>query len=99
MVDNKGGASGSIGTGRVAAASAQGPMFAVVCNTHAVTPASIATLPFHTRRDLGSPSPSPPRPSATAARLGQPRPLAVTLLAKGVGFELTHIPTRAAARR
>ena len=51
VVDNKGGASGSIGTGAVAAAPADGYTFAVVFDTHGVNPALIPNLPFDTRRD------------------------------------------------
>jgi len=39
IVDNRGGASGSIGTAAVAAAPADGYTFAVVFDTHAVNPA------------------------------------------------------------
>ena len=52
VVDNKGGASGSIGTGAVAAAPPDGYTFAVVFDTHAVNPALIPNLPFDTRKDL-----------------------------------------------
>jgi tripartite-type tricarboxylate transporter receptor subunit TctC len=52
VVDNKGGASGSIGTAAVAAAPADGYTFAVVFDTHGVNPSLIANLPFDTRRDL-----------------------------------------------
>ena len=54
VVDNKGGASGSIGTGLVAASPADGYTFAVVFDTHAVNPALIPALPFDTRRDLAA---------------------------------------------
>lgn len=54
VVDNKGGASGSIGTGTVAAAAPDGYTFAVVFDTHAVNPALIANLPFDTRKDLAA---------------------------------------------
>ena len=52
IVDNKGGASGSIGTAAVAAAPADGYTFAVVFDTHGVNPALIPGLPFDTRKDL-----------------------------------------------
>jgi tripartite-type tricarboxylate transporter receptor subunit TctC len=52
VVDNKGGASGSIGTAAVAAVPADGYTFAVVFDTHAVNPSLIASLPFDTRKDL-----------------------------------------------
>jgi tripartite-type tricarboxylate transporter receptor subunit TctC len=54
IVDNRGGASGSIGTGQVAAAAPDGYTFAVVFDTHAVNPSLIPSLPFDTRRDLAA---------------------------------------------
>ncbi len=52
VVENKGGASGSVGTGQVVAAPADGYTFAVVFDTHAVNPALQPNLAFDTRRDL-----------------------------------------------
>ncbi len=52
IVENKGGASGSIGTASVAAAPADGYTFAVVFDTHGVNPALQPNLPFDTKRDL-----------------------------------------------
>ena len=52
IVENKGGASGSIGTAAVAAAPADGYTFAVVFDTHGVNPTLIPGLPFDTRKDL-----------------------------------------------
>jgi tripartite-type tricarboxylate transporter receptor subunit TctC len=52
IVDNKGGASGSIGTAAVAAAPADGYTFAVVFDTHGVNPSLIPGLSFDTRKDL-----------------------------------------------
>lgn len=52
VVDNKGGASGSIGTAAVAAVPADGYTFAVVFDTHAVNPSLIASLPFDTRNTM-----------------------------------------------
>jgi tripartite-type tricarboxylate transporter receptor subunit TctC len=52
VVDNKGGASGSIGTGAVAASPADGYTFAVVFDTHGVNPSLIPSLPFDTKKDL-----------------------------------------------
>ena len=119
VVDNKGGASGSIGTGMVAAAPADGYTFAVVFDTHAVNPALIANLPFDTRRDLAAVAlvgtgamllathaDSPYKTFADVVAAAKAKKnvsygsigsgslghLAVTLLAKGGGFELTHIP-------
>ena len=45
VVDNKGGASGSIGAAAVAASPADGYTFAVVFDTHAVNPSLIPSLP------------------------------------------------------
>lgn len=52
VVDNKGGASGSIGTAAVAAAAPDGYTFAIVFDSHAVNPSLQPNLPFDTRRDL-----------------------------------------------
>jgi tripartite-type tricarboxylate transporter receptor subunit TctC len=52
IVENKGGASGSIGTAQVAQSPADGYTFAVVFDTHAVNPSLIANLGFDTRKDL-----------------------------------------------
>ena len=54
VVDNKGGASGSIGTGAVASAPPDGYSFAVVFDTHGVNPALIPNLPFDTRKNLAA---------------------------------------------
>ena len=54
IVDNKGGASGSIGAAFVAAAPPDGYTFAVVFDTHGVNPSLIPSLPFDTRRDLAA---------------------------------------------
>ena len=52
IVDNKGGASGSIGTAAVAKSPPDGYTFAVVFDTHAVNPSLIPNLPFDTLKDL-----------------------------------------------
>ena len=52
IVENKGGASGSIGAAAVAAAPADGYTFAVVFDTHGVNPALITNLPFDSKKDL-----------------------------------------------
>ncbi|MBL8525118.1 MAG: tripartite tricarboxylate transporter substrate binding protein [Betaproteobacteria bacterium] len=52
VVDNKGGASGSIGTALVAKSPADGYTFAVVFDTHGVNPSLIPNLPFDTLKDL-----------------------------------------------
>ena len=54
VVDNKGGASGSIGTAGVAAAAPDGYTFAVVFDTHAVNPSLQPNLSFDTRKDLAA---------------------------------------------
>ena len=54
IVENKGGASGSIGTAAVAAAPADGYTFAVVFDTHGVNPSLQPNLPFDTKRDLAA---------------------------------------------
>ncbi len=52
VVENKGGASGSIGAAFVAAAPADGYTFAVVFDTHGVNPALIPNMPFDSKKDL-----------------------------------------------
>ena len=52
IVDNRGGASGSIGTALVAKADSDGYTIGVVFDTHAVNPSLIPNLPFDTTRDL-----------------------------------------------
>ncbi len=52
IVENKAGASGSIGTAAVAAAPADGYTFAFVFDTHGVNPSLIPNMPFDTRKDL-----------------------------------------------
>ena len=54
IVENKGGASGSIGAAQVAGAAPDGYTFAVVFDTHGVNPALIPNLPFDTRKDLST---------------------------------------------
>ena len=52
IVENKGGASGSIGAAAVAAAPADGYTFAVVFDSHGVNPAMLPNLPFDSKKDL-----------------------------------------------
>ena len=52
IVENKGGASGSIGAAAVAASAPDGYTFAVVFDTHGVNPSLIPNMPFDTRKDL-----------------------------------------------
>ena len=54
IVENKGGASGSIGAAFVAQSPPDGYTFAVVFDSHAVNPALIPGLPFDTKRDLAA---------------------------------------------
>ena len=51
-VENKGGASGSIGTAAVAAAAPDGYTFALVFDTHGVNPSLIPNMAFDSRKDL-----------------------------------------------
>ena len=52
IVENKGGASGSIGTAAVAKSTPDGHTLAVVFDTHSVNPSLIPSLPFDTIKDL-----------------------------------------------
>ncbi|MFL6691460.1 MAG: tripartite tricarboxylate transporter substrate binding protein [Ramlibacter sp.] len=52
IVDNKGGASGTIGTAAVAASPPDGYTLAVVFDTHGVNPSLIPNLPYDTKKDL-----------------------------------------------
>ncbi len=52
IVENKGGASGSIGAAAVATGPADGYTFAVVFDTHGVNPSLIPNMPFDSRKDL-----------------------------------------------
>lgn len=52
IVENRPGASGSLGTGVVARSPADGYTFIFVFDTHAVNPALIKDLPFDTQKDL-----------------------------------------------
>ena len=54
IVDNRGGASGSIGTAALAKADADGYTLGIVFDTHAVNASLIPNLPFDTLRDLTS---------------------------------------------
>jgi tripartite-type tricarboxylate transporter receptor subunit TctC len=52
IVDNKGGASGTIGTAAVATSPPDGYTLAVVFDTHGVNPSLIPNLPYDTKKDL-----------------------------------------------
>ena len=52
IVENRGGASGAIGTAAVAQSTPDGYTFAVVFDTHGVNPALNPNLPYDTKKDL-----------------------------------------------
>jgi tripartite-type tricarboxylate transporter receptor subunit TctC len=52
VIENRGGASGALGTAQVARAAPDGHSFLLVFDTHATNPALQANLGFDTRRDL-----------------------------------------------
>ena len=54
IVENKSGASGSIGTAAVASSPPDGHTFGLVFDMHAVNPSTIAKMPFDTLKDLAS---------------------------------------------
>jgi tripartite-type tricarboxylate transporter receptor subunit TctC len=72
IVDNRGGASGSIGTQVVATSPPDGYTFGVVFDTHAVNPALIANLPYDTEKDLAPVMLVGTSPMAIVAHASQP---------------------------
>ena len=54
VVENRGGASGAIGTASVLNAPADGYTFAVVFDTHGVNPSLMPQLPYDTKRDIAT---------------------------------------------
>jgi len=121
IVDNKGGASGTIGTGAVVSSPPDGYTYAVVFDTHGVNPALIPGLLYDTRKDLATVAligtssmviathaDSPYKTFADVVAAvkagknvsygtignGSLGHLAMTLLAKGNHFDLTHVPYR-----
>ncbi|APV49873.1 receptor [Betaproteobacteria bacterium GR16-43] len=72
VVENKGGASGSIGVAQVALAPPDGYTFAVVFDTHGVNPSLIPNLPFDTLKDLASVTLIGTSPMAIVAHVSQP---------------------------
>jgi tripartite-type tricarboxylate transporter receptor subunit TctC len=72
IVDNKGGASGSIGTAEVARSAPDGYTFAVVFDTHAVNPSLLPNLPFNTTKDLAPVMLIGTSPMAIVAHASQP---------------------------
>ena len=72
IVDNRGGASGSIGTQVVATSPPDGYTFGVVFDTHAVNPSLIPNLPFDTLKDLAPVMLVGTSPMAIVANTSQP---------------------------
>jgi tripartite-type tricarboxylate transporter receptor subunit TctC len=72
IVDNRGGASGSIGTQAVATSPPDGYTFGVVFDTHAVNPSLIPHLPYDTVKDLSSVMLVGTSPMAIVAHVSQP---------------------------
>jgi tripartite-type tricarboxylate transporter receptor subunit TctC len=72
VVDNKGGASGSIGAAAVAASPPDGYTFGVVFDTHGVNPSLIPNLPFDTVKDLASVTLVGTSPMAIVTNTAQP---------------------------
>jgi tripartite-type tricarboxylate transporter receptor subunit TctC len=72
IVDNKGGASGSIGAAAVAASPPDGYTFGVVFDTHGVNPSLIPNLSFDTVKDLASVTLVGTSPMAIVANTAQP---------------------------
>jgi tripartite-type tricarboxylate transporter receptor subunit TctC len=72
IVDNRGGASGSIGTQVVATSPPDGYTFGVVFDTHAVNPSLIPNLPFDTLKDLAPVMLVGTSPMAIVANVNQP---------------------------
>ena len=72
VVDNRGGASGSIGAQIVATSPPDGYTFGVVFDTHAVNPLLIPNLPFDTLKDLAPVMLIGTSPMAIVAHVSQP---------------------------
>jgi tripartite-type tricarboxylate transporter receptor subunit TctC len=72
IVDNRPGASGSIGAAAVAQAPADGTTFGVVFDTHAVNPSIIPNISFNTTKDLASVMLVGTSPMAIVTHAGQP---------------------------
>lgn len=119
IVENKGGASGTIGTAAVANAAPDGYTFAVVFDTHGVNPSLIPNLPYDTRKDLApvilvgtsamvlatyagseykdfadvvAAAKAGKNVSYGSIGSGSLGHLAMSLLAKNAGMEITHVP-------
>ncbi len=72
VVENKGGASGSIGAAAVAQAAPDGYTFGVVFDTHGVNPSLIPNMSFNTTKDLAPVMLVGTSPMAIVAHAGQP---------------------------
>ena len=72
IVENRTGASGSIGAQAVAAAPPDGYTFGVVFDTHAVNPSLIPNMPFDTLKDLAPVMLIGTSPMALVANVSQP---------------------------
>ncbi len=72
IVDNRGGASGSIGTQVVATSPPDGYTFGVVFDTHAVNASLIPNIPYDTLKDLAPVMLVGTAPMAIVAHVGQP---------------------------
>lgn len=72
VVENKGGASGSIGAAAVAQAAPDGYTFGVVFDTHGVNPSLIPNMAFNTTKDLAPVMLVGTSPMAIVAHAGQP---------------------------
>ena len=119
IVENRAGASGSIGVNSIVTAPADGYSFAVVFDTHGVNPSLIPNLPYDTRKDLApvilvgtspmvlaTPAASEYKSFADVVAAAKAKKnvsfgtvgsgslghLAMSLLAKNGGMELTHVP-------
>jgi tripartite-type tricarboxylate transporter receptor subunit TctC len=72
IVENRSGASGSIGTQAVSTATADGYTFGLVFDTHAVNPSLISDLPYDTLKDLAPVMLIGTSPMAIVAHPSQP---------------------------
>jgi tripartite-type tricarboxylate transporter receptor subunit TctC len=72
IVENKPGASGSIGSGQAAKSPPDGYTFLFVFDTHAVNPSLIPSMPFDTAKDLAPVMLVGTAPMAIATQAGKP---------------------------